>query len=237
MAFKDASVDARRCSPASPTWTSSGSFTDGRPVPDHPRHRLRAAGRRLAEPGGIRLHRRRVVGRGHLAENEAGRLRRRFRPRVLVDVSRVSTATDDGRCSGRHPARDRADVRPRAGASRSRSCSCSARGATAGVPLTLSTRLRVQFQEAAEGADGCSLQQNILRASLVVLFERGGSMPSDRGRSLLTRTSAGDESPARMPIRLSTCPASATSGCSAPRRAKWASGGRRGAGRDQPHLG
>ena len=56
-----------------------------------------------------------------LAENEAAWRRRRFRPRVLVDVSRGRPLDDDARdARSRMPGRDRADGRPGARPSRRR---------------------------------------------------------------------------------------------------------------------
>jgi 4-hydroxymandelate oxidase len=86
-----------------------------------------------------------------LAENEAAWLRRRFRPRVLVDVSRVSTATTMAGAPAAiplaiapmsvhelaHPEAELATVRA---------------AATAGVPFTLSTMASRSIEEVAEAA-------------------------------------------------------------------------------------
>jgi 4-hydroxymandelate oxidase len=86
-----------------------------------------------------------------LAENEAAWLRRRFRPRVLVDVSRVSTATTMAGAPTAlplaiapmsvhelaHPEAELATVRA---------------AATAGVPFTLSTMASRSIEEVADAA-------------------------------------------------------------------------------------
>ena len=99
-----------------------------------------------------------------LAENEAAWLRRRFRPRVLVDVSRVSTATTMAGAPTALPARDRPDVRPRAGASRGRAGHRprGGRGRRAvhalddGVPLDRGGRRRRRPTRSAGSSSTCS---------------------------------------------------------------------------------
>ena len=121
VAFKDAvgraQDDARR---AWPTSTSSGDRRRAIPTtsPAPGRHRqpgrLRAA--RLAAVDGagrVRLRRRRRRGtRSPSHENEAAWRRRRFRPRVLVDVSAVDPSIDVPRPAQRAAGRDRADGGP-----------------------------------------------------------------------------------------------------------------------------
>ena len=177
-----------------------------------------------------------------LAENEAAWLRRRFRPRVLVDVSRVSTATTMAGAPAAlplaiapmsvhelaHPEAELATVRA---------------AAAAGVPFTLSTMASRSIEEVAEAAPDAIrwfqlyLQQDPRRVAVVGRTRRDSRLPGDRpdrgpaGHGLPRTRSAVRLRPARprqLPRRRAQPPAAA----------QGRSRGSRGAARrDQPHLG
>ena len=112
-----------RCSAG---WRRSPSDRDDarRPVsgprPDRAPRGLRIARPGDAGPGRVRLHRRRLVGRDSLAENEAAWRRRTLRPRVLVDVAACRQATTLLGVPARCPSRSRR-WRPTASSTRTES--------------------------------------------------------------------------------------------------------------------